>query len=1139
MNKDYLEIDQRMDTFVSRSTHRRTVSMDLERDTWYDVPDPNKKAVSIMDECADSVKAVTLIAQNIDGDPYIEDEAELRFLFSKPLCFIVLGKPGSGKTKLAKKLAQEWNCELINSTDIIQQNMDLQTEIGKKSRELLLQGQAVTDEMVLKMIIDKVNSPEVAHHGYVLDDLPCISEELMSVRDQIEMIKNWKLTPDFIINIRIPDKDIETRRMGQKLDPQNGEIYPKEIYAPEKKVITEHVKENLNEEEEAEEEELGEEEELVDNIELAVEVLQRLVRRPEDMPEYVADNINKYRNNMLKILEEYMADHDQQYLVELDGNESPLNIFKQLMQKLQTFAFRPAAVVRRIWDSEEEDMPEDIEAEELMRTLTSKQMVAPRYRWRRSKWMNYCPVALWEGNILSGKPEYAVSFLDKMYVLSTEEALDKFMKNPRPYLLPPQPRPPCKLSVIGCPFSGKTTLCNLLAQRYGAKVFDINEISKATQEEEKRKYVEKVRKQTTEIAIQQVKAKLKERMEAEALAKEEERRARLAVEATKRKLEDDDAEDSKERESDDEPRVKIEDVGDNTSDHITPIRSSETIEDIPDEVLQPLPEPMVDENHPDVLGMVSLAVADAETIDITLTPEVLAEVLENSIKEWEKDMRRNKLDGPYYGSWILDNFPNNKEQWNACVERNLLPDDIIVLGDKISGEQISKTDIINLTTERYCLKNRDWILKQMQRREKEKTMREQLARQEEERLKLMKEEQLRLEKEMEEQRLQLLMQKAAMEEAAAEREREERLGEDELLQETEQEIEEITPEAVTVKTPPEEEEEDEPESVIEETELQVLMMQPEALAFKQNLGDFDKDLSNLLTAITSTTPIEPFKVDITEQTPEKTLDVVLQHIQRMFSYNAWEFGTQDMEEEEEDQEGDSAEIENENAQEEEGEEEEDPNSKKRIMGDTKNFDPVRLKETEILVPGNPDIAAVYRERIYYFATNETKETFLEKPSEYVAQSGPLKVPPLRLFILGAKGSGKTLHGRYLAEKLGIFHISFRERLQELIIAKTKKKIGPEYVLEEENMSEEDEDASEGEGEEEEAITVPPSVAPIVSLREIEEDEEAEGDDIKVDEEDLTLTEDEEAIKAYLEANEPLSNDLLDSILKYWWTSEPF
>jgi adenylate/nucleoside-diphosphate kinase len=42
----------------------------------------------------------------------------------------------------------------------------------------------------------------------------------------------------------------------------------------------------------------------------------------------------------------------------------------------------------------------------------------------------------------------------------------------------------------------------------------------------------------------------------------------------------------------------------------------------------------------------------------------------------------------------------------------------------------------------------------------------------------------------------------------------------------------------------------------------------------------------------------------------------------------------------------------------------------------------------------------------------------------------------------------------MAKKLGLFHISFKDRLQELIIAKTRKKVGPEY--EEDNQEEPDE-----------------------------------------------------------------------------------
>lgn len=64
-------------------------------------------------------------------------------------------------------------------------------------------------------------------------------------------------------------------------------------------------------------------------------------------------------------------------------------------------------------------------------------------------------------------------------------------------------------------------------------------------------------------------------------------------------------------------------------------------------------------------------------------------------------------------------------------------------------------------------------------------------------------------------------------------------------------------------------------------------------------------------------------------------------------------------------------------------------------------------------------------------------------------------------MIGPKGAGKTLHGRNLAKQMGVFHISFKDRLQELIIAKTKKKIGPEYDDDEDETSEETATATEG------------------------------------------------------------------------------
>ncbi|NXO06420.1 KAD9 kinase, partial [Oriolus oriolus] len=391
------------------------------------------------------------------ADIFDEDEAEQSFLLSKPTCLIVFGKPGSGKKTLAKKLAQRWNCIFIEASEVIQMNIQQETEYGLKCQELLCQGESVPEELVTEMILQKIESPEVAHFGYVLTGFPCLLEEYMTVPQQIEKIMNLKLKPDVLINIKCPDYELCQRISGLRQNPDSGEIYQRSQWDP--KVTDKRKKEKdqdeeddeEEEEEQEEEEEEGEEEETAEGPRKKLASFHQLVQRPEDFLENAEKRIGIYNDIMHQPLEEFLTDQDCRYLIEVDGSQQPDHVFE--LKKNDTCCY--------CYFNKQD---------ELLRALSSYKLIAPRYRWRRSRWGQVCPVALKEGDIVMGKPEFAVSFLGKMYVLSSQEALKKFMLNPRPYLLPPMPVAPCKVFVFGPPFSGRTTICNLIAHNYKGKV---------------------------------------------------------------------------------------------------------------------------------------------------------------------------------------------------------------------------------------------------------------------------------------------------------------------------------------------------------------------------------------------------------------------------------------------------------------------------------------------------------------------------------------------------------------------------------------------------------------------------------------------------------------------------------------------
>ena len=74
------------------------------------------------------------------------------------------------------------------------------------------------------------------------------------------------------------------------------------------------------------------------------------------------------------------------------------------------------------------------------------------------------------------------------------------------------------------------------------------------------------------------------------------------------------------------------------------------------------------------------------------------------------------------GGWILDNFPNTRDQWNQCIEKNMMPDDVIVLKDK--GENS------NYLLKRWYNVNREELDGQIRKRVEEEEERRRVAEEE-------------------------------------------------------------------------------------------------------------------------------------------------------------------------------------------------------------------------------------------------------------------------------------------------------------------------------------------------------------------------------------------------------------------------
>ncbi|XP_026522287.1 adenylate kinase 9 [Notechis scutatus] len=1074
-------------------------------------------------------------------DIYDEDEADRAFLLSKPTCFVILGKPGVGKKTLAKKIAQFWKCTLVDAFELINENVTAETEYGLKCKDLLYQGQNVPEELVIKMLMIKLDSPEINHFGYVLCDFPSLSEDFMSTPEQIDVIKNLKLKPDFLINIKCPNNDLCQRITGQRQQPDTGHIFKREDWDPDiiekRKKKKKELRKGEEEDEEAEEEEEEDESnEVADQI-MLTEILPTLVQRPEDFKENAQKRIDLYKDTLLRPLEELMAEQDSQYLFELDGNKNADELFKVIITRLESMGQRYGALITKL-QSADEEMLDGLENDELFRILASYKLVGPRHRWRRSKWGRACPVALKDGDIIMGTADNAVSFLGKMYLLSTEEALKQFMLNPRSYLLPPMPLPPCKVLVVGPPFSGKTTLCELLANHYQGKVLDMDALLKMHYEQARIELIEQTRAEAILVGI----ARVKEKMEIEQQLKEQ---AELYAQ------EFGDSEEEEEIPTEEKSSI-LPSVSTITSakedstikqgsvikeeDETEEMSSSQSAEQI--DISSVPAESEIPLDHPDIQEVVQSALEAAMLSPITLAPETYVDVLEETIEELQKTNSSRYPGAACKGGWVVDNFPPLIEHWIALLEKGLLPDIVICLKNVEQNGKLILHRLYEAHKEEIDVQIIQRLIDDALKKKQEE---EEAKRELQEILKLQAEESAE-----DRESTEFLEGSFGIERGQPGQGDFSKSKQKETSGETVQLVDQSAEAQVSTdsteqesKTESTEPPESEKKSVSQyehlksiASELGVTMPEypeggfPDVVEiepFKNKLSQFQNNWQKLEAHVAEAPLVQITELEIDEQTPEKLLNKSVQAMQQTFKYHGWELSPEDDDEEQEDLQAETeaqAEEEEEGDEEEEEEEEEDEEKiaeRKRHMGDTKHFCPVILKENFILYPGNSENAAKYREKYYYFSTPENRDKFLENPKEYVSHNEPLKAPPIRICLLGPHGTGKTVCARWLADKLNIFHIQFEERLQELVMLKTGKRVGPE----------EEEEEEEGEGTQELGeSTIPESI--VISLEQT-----------KYRLKDMLLTDEEEAIKANILENEPIPMEVLDNIVLDWWMKEPF
>ena len=121
--------------------------------------------------------------------------------------FILLGPPGAGKGTQAVRLAERFAVPHVATGDLLRFAVEWQTEIGKRAKSFMDDGELVPDEIVLELLRGRLSRGDTSD-GFVLDGFP----RNVAQADALEGILNeTSHTLDTVVSLEVPDELIVQR----------------------------------------------------------------------------------------------------------------------------------------------------------------------------------------------------------------------------------------------------------------------------------------------------------------------------------------------------------------------------------------------------------------------------------------------------------------------------------------------------------------------------------------------------------------------------------------------------------------------------------------------------------------------------------------------------------------------------------------------------------------------------------------------------------------------------------------------------------------------------------------------------------------------------------------------------------------
>jgi adenylate kinase len=196
---------------------------------------------------------------------------------------LLLGAPGAGKGTQARFLAESLGIPHVASGDLLREHRQQGTALGKAAQGYMDRGDLVPDDLVVDMIVDRLNRPD-AKRGALLDGFPRTLPQAEALEKRLDAHGG---TVGVAVYVEVPTDVLVERLAGRWMCRACQATFHELFNPPARQGVCDCGGE--------------------------------LYQRPDDKREVVANRVDVYMRDTLPVIERY---EQQGVLRRIDGNQA-------------------------------------------------------------------------------------------------------------------------------------------------------------------------------------------------------------------------------------------------------------------------------------------------------------------------------------------------------------------------------------------------------------------------------------------------------------------------------------------------------------------------------------------------------------------------------------------------------------------------------------------------------------------------------------------------------------------------------------------------------------------------------------------------------------------------------------------------